>query len=47
MALRSAAIYNRSQADAMDRWAQVLECEAEKKEGRRTNRVKPDHHSGK
>jgi hypothetical protein len=47
MALRSAAVYDRARADAMDRWAQVLELVAEKKQGRRTSRVKPDQRSGK
>jgi hypothetical protein len=31
MALRSAAVYDRQRADAMDRWAQALERVAEKK----------------
>ena len=42
MALRSAAVYDRARADAMDRWAELLEREAERKKNRRANRVKID-----
>jgi hypothetical protein len=47
MALRSAAVYDRARADAMDRWAQVLESEAERRKDGRTNRVKLDNRGGK
>jgi hypothetical protein len=43
MALRSAAIYDRERADAMDRWAQLLESGSGEEKGSGTNRVKPDH----